>query len=381
MAEAKTIAILEQMMSIEPRIRIWSGRTSIETEELNTAENPPKEFNSTIPICDNDDLREARKIRTDVEFGLGQLGIKPSRSSFLISQEKWPEALQLLQENQQKFEEFLTEFLANHDDKNLDFPSRFPGWEHLVEDKLLSSTQVQYKFGFSWTAYAMTPAPESIVRPEDAGLEALVDSFGDSLFHEIAVDARKSYKASKGSSYELWFQDASKTDCTAKALSPLRRISEKLGNLLLLHPSAVHIRDLVDDVISKLPSKGPYAGSSYMMIKGVLEVVASEKAMEEYGRSVQSNRLNSEDFLNEKAAMVFGGNAPEARAALEEDSSEDVVISSPELEEDSEPVFELPQGVDLWNSSEEEEEKTDQTDLPSPAFSEACVVTDASPFF
>ena len=280
--------ILNELIMVTFKGGLPSGRRSIDTEQL--AENPPKEFSSHVPIVAPERLKAPRKVINDLVRELGQLSIKPNgSSSLLISLENWPNALMMLKDAKESFETLTEEFINEHDDANIEFPSLFQGWEHLIESRLLSALEISYKFKFGWTAFAMTPGPESIVKPEDAGLEAMVDNFGDSLFHEIAVDARKSFKAPKDSPLKLWIEDPSKVECTAKALNPLRRISEKLSNLLLLHPSAVHIRDLVDDVISKLPSKGPYVGSNFMMIKGVLNIVTNEKLMEGYGQQIQEN--------------------------------------------------------------------------------------------
>lgn len=357
----RTIEILDMTMMVTPGVSIPSGRTSVETEKF--AEKPPKEFSSHIPIVESDRLKPFRKVRSDLEAGLSLLGIKPDKSSYLIFLENWPKALQLLQDSKDAFESLKKNFLDEHDDANIEFPSRFPGWEHLVEQKLLSADEISYKFKFGWTAFAMTPAPESIVRPEDAGLEALVDSFGDSLFHEIAVDARKSYKDPK-EVYTSWAEDPDKTECTAKALNPLRRISEKLSNLLLLHPLAVHVRDLVDDVIRKLPSKGPYVGSDFMMVKGVLNIVTSEKAMEGYGKKIQEQITSSDEYLDIWAAKANDANASQARAATEiQEEVEEIALEA--IEEGEGLVFDVP-AVDLWDTPEPNEEADESLPLPVP---------------
>lgn len=288
------IDILGQMMMVEPRITIMSGRTATNPEELQTSEKPPAGINATMPIVEDSRFADLRKARTETDKGLTQLGIKPTKSAWLICQENWPAALELLKENKELFDAAHERFVAEQDEANAEFPNNFPGWEHVIESGLLSAEEVRHRFGFSWIAYGLTPV--SSVDTGDAGLDELVGSFGESLFHEIAVDARKSYKDKPDSPHDLWIEDSNKSECTAKALGPLRRISEKLSNLLLLHPSAVHIRDLVEEVLSKLPSKGPFVGSNFMMIKGVIDILVSEQKMEGYGRQIASNATTSRFF-------------------------------------------------------------------------------------
>lgn len=370
MTKEKSIEILEQTMMISPLVSIPSGRTSVDTSKF--ADKPPKEFSSHIPNVDSDRLKPLRKVRTDLESALELLGIKPNKNSYLIFQENWPAAIKVLQEHKARFDALKQEFLNEQDDANINFPSQFPGWEHIVEEKLLSSHEISYKFKFAWTAFAMTPAPESIVKPEDAGLEAMVDSFGDSLFHEIAVDARKSFKAPKDSNYGLWIEDPDKVKCTAKTLGPLRRISQKLGNLLLLHPSAVHIKDLVDDVINKLPPKGPYVGSDFMMIKGVLNVVTSEMSMEGYGKQVQQQDTSSTEFLDVWASKANDVNAPEAKAAKQKEANLEEKPQKEAEENDEGLVFDMPE-VNLWSPSGETEEAENDESALLPVSGGGCV--------
>ncbi len=368
--------ILNDLIMLTFKGGLPSGRRAIDTRQL--TEKPPKEFSSHVPIVAPERLKESRKVINDLIKAIDLLTIKPKESNaYLIAKGNWPVALELLKDAQDAFEILKEKFLEEHDDANMKFPSLFEGWEHLVESKLLSADEISDKFKFGWTAFAITPALESIVKAEDAGLEAMVDNFGDSLFHEIAVDARKSFKAPKDSSFKLWIEDPNKIECTAKSLNPLRRISEKLSNLLLLHPSAIHIRDLVDDVISRLSSKGPYVGSDFMMIKGVINIVTKEKSMDGYGQQIQKNTTSSGEYLDIWAAKANDANAPEARAIQE---TGETLVGEGENERGL--VFDMAAASNLWDSSESNDDKAEQAQPPLPiALDGACVDSpDSSPF-
>lgn len=367
MVTEKTHEILGVTLIVEPHISIPSGRTSTDPEMLKTAEKPPSGINTTMPNVDDERLKDFRGVRNDVEKLMSNYGVKVTRSAWLIVQENWPFVLEMLQEKKTRFEGSLVTFLEEHDQANLEFPSRFPGWEQVIENKLLTAEEIKYRFGFRWTAHAMAPAPEDLVNPEDSGLDDLVGSLGDSLFHEVAVDARKSFKAPKDSTYDLWFQDPGKVECTAKALGPLRRISDKLGNLLLLHPSAVHVRDLLEDVLSKLPPKGPFVGSNFMMIKGVLEVITSEKAMEGYGQQIADSLTSSGEYLDVWAAKGQDANAARSEEAAPTEEMETSDGATPRNEEeDGGTVFDMGMAAGVWGDAEPETDEAEETEDQTP---------------
>ena len=277
--------VLKQLTAIRLDVSIWSARKKLTPADLGTPDLPPETLTSlgSKKVCDPDDLRifatlKARAIALLDRHGVRFLG------GWAVPETRIKVVVDGLRTIGQDFTAAKESFLSRYDAAIKNWIDQNPGWEKLIAGSIVGVDTVRARLGFGWQMFKVMPPRKGEANDP---LRDAVGNLGHTLFGEVAKVAN-----------EAWHKSlAGKMDVSAKALSPLRAIRQKLAGLSFVEPRVAPIVDLLDAAFTALPEKGPIAGSNLVMLQGLVCLLRDPASLMEHGQKIIDGHLPVDTLL------------------------------------------------------------------------------------
>ena len=287
--EASDLGIVNRLLAVNLRVSIWTARKKLRPQDIGDAELPPDELASlgSKKICDPAALKifntlKGRAISVLDQYGLQFLG------GWAIPEDKAVEVHQRLDAIEQEFNEAKEDFLDNYHRNVQDWINRQNEWSAIIEDSVESVDYVQSRIGFLSRFYSvsMPGAASDGADMLGAGFQEEVAGFGRALFDDVAQAATSAWRNS--------FKGQDKV--SHKALSPIRKIYDKLNSFSFVDPTVLPIAEIIKTALDSLPKKGFIEGLPLIQFQGLVSLLRDGEALADLAER-RMNGQATEDIL------------------------------------------------------------------------------------
>jgi hypothetical protein len=279
------ITILDHLVVVNLNIHIWTARKKLTPADLGGATLTPDDLASlgSKRICNPDDLRIFGTLKARAVSLLDRNGIR-FLGGWAIPETRMDAISIELAAIRDEFNTAKETFLQRYDESVRDWIAKHPQWGNIIAGSTVSQEYVRSRIDFRWQMFQVT-TPAVNTRKDD--LQHDVDTLGMTLFGEVAKAAG-----------EAWAKCyAGKTEITRKALSPLKTIYDKLIGLTFVEPRVAPVAELLETAFRSIPNRGVIAGSSLVMLQGLVSLLQNPKALVEHGQMILDGRKNSHKVL------------------------------------------------------------------------------------
>lgn len=295
--------VLENLEVIKLNVTIWSARKKLREEDLILADGsklPPDELASlgSMRLVGREHLKAFDTLKSRAEalclkFGTRFLGgfAVPTGTAAALATE--------LNDIRVAFEAARQKFLGSYEEAVNDWVGRYPDFAAAIRGHIDSVDAVGGKIGFDYCVFRVSPSEPPASRSKaDAlaqGLERSVEKMGGGLFGEIAREADDLLKDSL----------LGKDQVTRKALSPLKRMRDKLDGLSFLDYRVGPLVDTLDGLLRSIPPKGLLEGEVLQRILTVALLLSDPDRMRLHGEGLAS-KADFGPLLEAEAIPVQG---------------------------------------------------------------------------
>lgn len=287
--EASDLGIINRLLAVNLRVSIWTARKKLRPQDLGDAELPPDDLASlgSKKICDPGALKifntlKARAIGVLDHYGLQFLG------GWAIPEDRAIEVHQRLDAIEQEFNEAKEDFLNNYHRNVQDWINRQNEWSAIIEDSVESVDYVSSRIGFQSRFYSVS-MPGMTGDGTDAlgdGFQEEVAGFGRALFDDVAQAATAAWRNS--------FKGQEKV--SHKALSPIRKIYDKLNSFSFVDPAVLPIAEIIKTALESLPKRGYIEGLPLIQFQGLVSLLRDREALADLAER-RMNGQATEDIL------------------------------------------------------------------------------------
>ena len=248
------ITVLDHLLVVNLDVRVWTARKKLSPSDLGDAQLPPEDLASlgSKRVCNPYDLKAFGTIKGRAFSLLNRHGIL-FLSGWAIPENKSQDILDELSHMRDEFNFVKNNFLVSYDNSVQDWIAKHPHWASIIAGSTVSKNYVSNCLSFGWQMYKIVPPFGQ------AGDEVWhnVEALGDTLFHEIARDAR-----------EAWRRCFDGKSDTRKALSPLKTMQQKLHGLSFLEPRVNPVVELINAAFDTSPGAEPFRATCWSCCKG-----------------------------------------------------------------------------------------------------------------
>jgi hypothetical protein len=257
--------ILSQVVIILINATLWSGKKKLRPEDLaangiDVGKLPPQALASlgTKRIISPDALSNFTNLKREAERICLAKGVR-FLGGYAIPKDSVDDLITELKDIKDRFAAEKIAFLSEYDKKVTDWIAENPPeWAPVIRAAVESSATIAERTSFNFAPVAMD-TPDGM--EENEGLQEETFGMMGQLYHEVRVAAKQAFEATFIGRQEV----------NRKALRPILAIKEKLQGLSFLDPETVsETITTIDEVIGKLPRKGPITGSNLDMLAGLV---------------------------------------------------------------------------------------------------------------
>lgn len=257
--------ILEQVVIIILNISLWSGRKKLRPEDLaangiEVDKLPPQALASlgTKRIISPDALNPFANLKREAERVCLAKGVR-FLGGFAIPKNSVVSLIEELKDIKDRFAAEKAAFLSNYD-KEVDkwIRENPPEWASVIRAAVESSAVIAGRTSFNFAPVAVN-TPDGM--EENEGLTEETCGMIGQLYHEVRVAAQQAFDATF----------VGRREVNRKALRPIAAIKEKLQGLVFLDSETIgETITTIDEIIGKMPKKGPIGGSNLDMLAGLV---------------------------------------------------------------------------------------------------------------
>lgn len=302
------VQTLDSLVCVVLDNHLWSGRRKLTPKDLLKVapENlPPQDLASlgSKKICDPGELKEFMRLKRKAERTLLESGYR-FLGGYGIPADKLDEVRTKLQELQQEFVAYKSGFIARYDNTVETWVSRHREWETIIRKAVVPVREVESKIQFAFRIFRVAPAVDA-----DEDDDSLMDGAYHSILTEVAQHAKESWENSfKG-----------KAIVTQRALSPIRKMRDKLHGLSFVDVRIYPIVENIDGVLKDCPKTGKIEGGKLNELHSLVLLLSDTARMVSHGEAAIHVATNpqpqdAEEGDTEGTAQVDKPAAPEAEA-------------------------------------------------------------------
>jgi len=257
--------ILSEVIIIMLNISLWSGKKKLRPEDLaangiDVGKLPPQALASlgTKRIISPDALSAFTNLKREAERICLAKGVR-FLGGYAIPKDSVDSLIEELKDIKERFAAEKITFLSEYDKKVADWIAENPPeWAPVIRAAVESSATIAERTSFNFAPVAMD-TPDGM--EENEGLQEETFGMMGQLYHEVRVAAKQAFEATF----------VGRREVNRKALRPILAIKEKLQGLSFLDPETVsETITTINEVIGKLPKKGPINGSDLDMLAGLV---------------------------------------------------------------------------------------------------------------
>ena len=244
-------AKLEKLCYIIPQFRVWTGQTVLREEDFRLGENgslPPKGVIAELGMKNTVDPKtlnvfqtiKRRSYRLLEDNGIAWMG------GFAVPIDRADDLTALLDGEVKAFEDATVEFLRDYDAHVEKWIRANPEFEEQLRSAVKPGEYVRNRFHAGYVAARLQPLSDN-----DEAFGKEVDGLSSRLFESV------------GQLADRFFRESLCNKSVCRSAETLLRIRNKLDGLRFLDSRISPILELVDRVVSHLPSNGAVVKTSF----------------------------------------------------------------------------------------------------------------------
>jgi hypothetical protein len=254
--------ILSEIVILNTRITLWSGRKRLREEDLQLAAGsrlPPADLASlgSKKVMDPAALAPFERLKRQAEREILAVGTR-FLSGYAVPKTRIKALLARLAEIEEAFAAARQQFLAEYDQAVEGWIAANPGWEELIRRSVEEAGYVGRQLSFAVQTFTIAP-----YRGQRQGLEKEVSGLAGQLRQEVAQMARSSWEDSF----------TGRTEVGQRAVRPLRAMLEKVEGLVFLEPGLGELVRGIRGLLDALPATGPIKGADFAAVCGCLQLL------------------------------------------------------------------------------------------------------------
>ena len=271
--------ILEQMVLVKVEANIYGARKKLKKEDLMLADGtklPPEDLASlgSKRLLDPDKLSVFNRLKKEAERICLRIGTR-FLGGYAIPGDSATDIIAELERIALDFTAAKMEFLAGYDAAVSDWVVRHPEFADIIEKAVDSVEFVSTRLSFDYLMVTVG-LPAALPTADIVRLETKIGSLSEQMFYEIAVDAH------------LFIEQSliGKDQVTRNALRPIKRMRDKLDGLGFLDYRVEPVVSTIDDLLSRIPSKGAIEGSILQEIFATAMLLADPIKTRQHGQGL-----------------------------------------------------------------------------------------------
>ena len=271
--------ILEQMVLVKVEANIYGARKKLKKEDLMLADGtklPPEDLASlgSKRLLDPDKLSVFNRLKKEAERICLRIGTR-FLGGYAIPGDSATDIIAELERIALDFTAAKMEFLAGYDAAVSDWVVRHPEFADIIEKAVDSVEFVSTRLSFDYLMVTVG-LPAALPAADIVRLETKIGSLSEQMFYEIAVDAH------------LFIEQSliGKDQVTRNALRPIKRMRDKLDGLGFLDYRVAPVVSTIDDLLSRIPSKGAIEGSILQEIFATAMLLADPVKTRQHGQGL-----------------------------------------------------------------------------------------------
>ena len=254
----ETTFILDRLLVVKLDATIWGGRKKLHKEDLILGDGsvlPPEDLASlgSKKIADPTELAVFNRLKKEAERVCLKVGTR-FLGGFAVPEDFIGPIQTELERIAMGFGLARDKFLSGYDDAVKGWVAKHPEFAEAITRAVDPVETVAANLLFDYVVFRVSQPqpPEDGVSPElTASLDRRVGSLSDTLFREVAQDAA------------YWIENSliGRQSVTRKALSPLKKMRDKLDGLAFLDHRVNRVVQTLDEILSRVPKTGPLEGA------------------------------------------------------------------------------------------------------------------------
>jgi hypothetical protein len=270
----KMFEVLANVVVINLKISLWSGRKKLCPEDLKGVNLPPDKLASlgSKRVYDPEALRVFASLKSKAERICLNAGTR-FLSGYAIPEEKVPALLAELAEIREEYEREKKEFLSKYQSTLSEWIEEAGTWADIIRKAVETEEAASEKLSFGFTPFKVGPC---VVNSDSEDADATAQNLLEGQVHGLAGQLLKEIGQSARQAFEASFRG--RTEVTRKALRPFSTISDKLKGLMFVAPQQiVGLLANIKAALDAIPENGPITGAPLMGLIGVLTELGDVK--------------------------------------------------------------------------------------------------------
>ncbi len=254
----ETTFILDRLLVVKLDATIWGGRKKLHKEDLILGDGsilPPEDLASlgSKKIADPIELAVFNRLKKEAERVCLKVGTR-FLGAFAVPEDFIGPVQTELERIAMGFDLARDKFLSGYDDAVKGWVAKHPEFAEAINRAVDPVETVAANLRFDYVVFRVSQPqlPEEDISPElAASLDRRVGSLSDTLFREVAQDAADLVENSL----------IGRQSVTRKALSPLKKMRDKLDGLAFLDHRVNRVVQTLDEILGRVPKTGPLEGA------------------------------------------------------------------------------------------------------------------------
>ena len=254
----ETTFILDRLLVVKLDATIWGGRKKLHKEDLILGDGsvlPPEDLASlgSKKIADPTELAVFNRLKKEAERVCLKVGTR-FLGGFAVPEDFIGPIQTELERIAMGFGLARDKFLSGYDDAVKGWVAKHPEFAEAITRAVDPVETVAANLRFDYVVFRVSQPQltEEGISPElTASLDRRVGSLSDTLFREVAQDAA------------YWIENSllGRQSVTRKALSPLKKMRDKLDGLAFLDHRVNRVVQTLDEILGRVPKTGPLEGT------------------------------------------------------------------------------------------------------------------------
>lgn len=284
----------QRLVVFYPFFRQWTGCVSMTKDDYSVGTDgslPPDEVTANYGqkrVIDPKHLRIFDAIKKRAETVLAEAGL-PFCKGTVVPVEKAAEVEEKLTQLAQDYNAERDDFVANLQGRCQDWMILNPKFAARLT--IPSASDIRKRIDANFSMFQFQPVSGDLDKGNSMG--RAMNGLFDEVLHDVAKRSKVLLQRSvQGKSHE---------DMSQKTLSVIKLIRDKLYSLQFLNSGVKPLMELVNRLLSIMPTKGKFTPEQFNVLSSALVVLSDESTLLE----VAQGRLTLEQFLNNAMPHAF----------------------------------------------------------------------------
>ncbi|CAI8817847.1 DUF3150 domain-containing protein [Methylocaldum szegediense] len=295
----ETTQILDRLRVVKIDAHIWGGRKKLRKEDLILAagsELPPEDLASlgSKKIVDPAELAVFHRLKKEAERTCLKAGTR-FLGGFAVPEGSIDAIRSELDTIASEFKAARDAFLSRYDQTVEEWIDRHRRFETAIRRAVEPIEAVAAGISFEYVVFRVShPESTDAGGKADETLNRKVGSLSETLFREIAQEANELVESSL----------LGREKVTRKALSPLKRIRDKLDGLAFLDHRVQPVVETIDGLLARTPKSGPIEGQFLSELVATALLLSDPEKTKRHGEGLYEAEFAVTPHQNVESASV-----------------------------------------------------------------------------